>query len=145
LENWWTKEDKERFDSRAAYLAGQFDKYEPLPGLHMNGMLTLGENIADLGGLLVAYDAMLLSLKGKPGDKIDGFTPEQRFFINYAITERGAWREEVLRLRIQTDPHSPPLYRVNGPVSNMIEFYDAFGVKKRDGLFREPGERAKIW
>jgi putative endopeptidase len=146
LENWWTPADKERFDAKTVKLAAQFDAYEPLPGLHMNGKLTLGENIADLGGIIIAYDALNLSLakKGDPG-KIEGLTPAQRFFTNYAVTERGVWREEIMRVRIQTDPHSIPIYRVNGPMSNITAFYEVFDTQKGDGLWREPEDRVKIW
>ena len=152
LSNWWTPEDKARFDAKTAKLAEQYDKYEPLPGLHVNGKLTLGENIADLGGLVIAHDALRLALEdaARAGDAaaaapIDGFTPYQRFFINYAITERGEIREEALRLQVQTDPHSPSPYRVNGPLSDMEEFYEAFGVKEGDALWRPEGDRVKIW
>ncbi|HVO28492.1 MAG TPA: M13 family metallopeptidase [Candidatus Paceibacterota bacterium] len=148
LSDWWTPEDKQRFDAKAAHLAEQFDKYEPLPGAHVNGKLTLGENIADLGGLLIAYDALRSKLDENPAaaaEKIDGFTPEQRFFMGCAVTERSHSREELLRLRLQTDPHSPSEFRVNGPVSNMEEFYEAFGVKEGDRLWRAPEDRVKIW
>ncbi len=148
LANWWTPEDKTRFDAKTAKLALQYDAYEPLPGLHLNGKLTNGENIADLGGLVIAYDALMLALKDadpSTSAEIDGLTPAQRYFMNYAITERGEIREEALRLQVQTDPHSPSPYRVNGPVSNMEEFYDAFGVKEGDGLWRPEGERVRIW
>ncbi len=149
LENWWTKEDKERFDKKTAHLAEQFDAYEPLPGLHVNGKLTLGENIADLGGLLIAYDGLMLALGG-PGAAakaplVDGMTPFQRFFKNLAIAERASLREEALRTQIQTDPHSPGIYRVNGPLSNMVEFYEAFDAKPGDKLYREESDRVKIW
>ncbi len=146
LSNWWTAEDKERFDKKTAHLAAQFDAYEPLPGLHVNGKLTLGENIADLGGMYIAYDGLKLVFaeKGVP-EPIDGLTAWQRFFIAYAVTERGAVREEALRLQIQTDPHSPSEYRVNGPLSNMPEFYDAFGAKEGDTLLRDPDDRVAIW
>ena len=149
LQNWWTKEDKERFDKQATHLGEQFDAYEPLPGLHVNGKLTMGENIADLGGLLIAYDALVLALGGKEAAEkaplIDGQTPFQRFFIGYAITEQRVMREENLRLRIKTDPHSPSMYRVNGPLSNMPEFYKAFDVKPGDALYREESGRVNIW
>lgn len=156
LSNWWTPEDKARFDARAAHLAEQFDKYEPLPGAHINGKLTLGENIADLGGILIALDGLKLALaeKAASGDAgaaaaanapIDGFTPLQRFFINYAVTERGHTREELIRLRLQIDPHSPGEFRVNGPLSNLPEFYGAFSVKQGDKLWREEGDRVSIW
>jgi putative endopeptidase len=140
LQNWWTKDDKERFDKQTTHLAEQFDAYEPLPGLHVNGKLTLGENIADLGGLLIAYDGLKLAL-GDSTSKED----LQTFFTNYAVTERGQSREEALRLQIQTDPHSPSIYRVNGPLSNMTEFYGAFDAKPGDALYREETDRVKIW
>jgi putative endopeptidase len=149
LQNWWTKEDKERFDKKTAHLAEQFDAYEPLPGLHVNGKLTLGENIADLGGLFIAYDGLILALGGKEAAAkmplIEGMKPFQRFFKNLAIAERVNIREEALRTQIQTDPHSPGIYRVNGPLSNMTEFYEAFDVKSGDGLYREEPDRVKIW
>jgi putative endopeptidase len=144
LQNWWTKEDKERFDKQTTHLAEQFDTYEPLPGLHVNGKLTLGENIADLGGLLIAYDGLALALGGAAAIEADN-AAAQRFFSNYAMTEREHLRDEAMRVRIQTDPHSPGIYRVNGPVSNMVEFYKAFDVKPGDKLYREESDRVKIW
>jgi putative endopeptidase len=149
LQNWWTKEDKERFDKKTAHLAEQFDAYEPLPGLHVNGKLTLGENIADLGGLVIAYDGLVLASGGKEVmakmSLIEGMDLFQRFFKGLAIVERGYSREEALRTQIQTDPHSPGMYRVNGPLSNMTEFYEAFDVKPGDKLYREESDRVKIW
>jgi putative endopeptidase len=140
LKNWWTPEDKARFEARAAHLAEQFDKYEPLPGLHINGKLTLGENIADLGGILIALDGLRLAL----GDKISKEVI-QSFCINYAVTKRGQIREELARLYLQVDPHSPSKFRVNGPSSNYPEFYEAFDVKPGDKLWREPEDRVQIW
>ena len=146
LKNWWTEDDKRRFDEKANGLAAQFDAFEPLPGVHVNGKLTLGENIADLGGLLIAYDAFMLALAEKPAsEKIDNLTPTQRFFANYAVTERGHAREELMRLRLQTDPHSPSQCRVNGPLQNIDAFYEAFSCKSGNKLWREPGDRVKIW
>ena len=161
LAAWWTPEDRARFDAHAARLAAQFDAYEPLAGVHINGKLTLGENIADLGGLLVAYDGLKIarasrarrdggaaappSAAAAPESPAGGFTPEQRFFANYAITERSHTREELLRLKLQIDPHSPSRFRVNGPASNMKEFYEAFGVSEGDALWRKPEDRAEIW
>lgn len=136
LFNWWTPEDKLRFDKHAEHLAEQFDAYEVLPGLYVNGKLTLGENIADLGGILIAYDGLTLALQGKPQETIDGLTPYERFFINYAISERQNTREEAVRLHVQTNPHSPSMYRVNGPSSNLEEFYATFGTKEGDKLWR---------
>ena len=146
IRNWWTDDDRKLFKERTKKLVTQFNAYEPLPGLRVNGELTLGENIADLGGLLVAYDAMkLVFAEGGTPAPIDGLSAEQRFFIGYAITERGHAREEIVRLLVQTDPHSPSEFRVNGPVSDMDEFYEAFGVKQGDKLWRPPEERVKIW
>jgi putative endopeptidase len=145
LNEWWTADDKKQFDAKGSQLAEQFDKYEPVPGVHVNGKLTLGENIADLGGLLIAYDGLKLKGKNDASNLIDGLTPEQRFFINYAVTERGHAREELLRLRLQVDPHSPSEFRVNGPVSNIGEFYEAFDTKEGDKLWRKPEDRARIW
>jgi putative endopeptidase len=147
LANWWTKEDKVRFDAQTERLAKQFDKFEALPGLFVNGQLTLGENIADLGGLLIAYDGLMLSLeeKGTGSEKIGGLLPAERFFVSYAISERGAVREEALRFQTQIDPHSPSRFRVNGPLSNMQEFFEAFSVKPGDKLWRDPEDRVNIW
>ena len=146
LASWWTKEDKERFDAKTERLAKQYDKFEAAPGLFVNGKLTLGENIADLGGLLIAYDALMLTLqeKGSVPD-IDGLSPAERFFISYAVTERSAIREEALRSQVQTDPHAPSRFRVNGPLSNMQEFMDAFHAAPSDKLRRDPEDRVKIW
>jgi putative endopeptidase len=148
LQNWWTKEDKERFDKKTVRLAEQFDAYEPLPGLHVNGKLTLGENIADLGGLLIGYDGLLLALGSESSAKssrTDRMTPFQEFFKSLAVAERVDIRDQALRTQIQTDPHSPGIYRVNGPLSNMAEFYEAFDVTPGDKLYREESDRVKIW
>lgn len=147
LINWWTPEDRKRFDKKTDHLAAQFDRYEPLPGASINGQLTLGENIADLGGLLIAYDGLQLLLKERGGmdAALDNFTPNQRFFISHAITWREHQREEYLRLSLRVNPHSPDKYRVIGPMSNLEEFYAAFGCKSGDKLFREPRDRVKIW
>lgn len=147
MANWWTPEDKKRFDAQTERLAKQYDKFEIVPGLFVNGKLTLGENIADLGGLLIAYDGLKLSLKegSKEIGPIDGLSEEQRFFINYAITERSISREEVLRSLAQIDPHAPSPFRVNGPYSNMQDFYDTFHVAPGDKLWRDPADRVDIW
>jgi putative endopeptidase len=146
LKDWWTKEDADKFTERAQYLVKQFSAYEVLDSVFVNGELTLGENIADLGGLKIAYLAYQKSLKGKPTpEKIDGFTGPQRFFISWATVWRVNERPESMRQRAITDPHSPPRFRVNGPLSNLPEFYAAFDVKEGDPMMRPGSLRANIW
>lgn len=145
LRNWWDKADKSRFERRTKILVDQFNAYRVVDGVSVNGKLTLGENIADLGGLIIAYDAFQISQKGKPRVNIDGFTPTQRFFIAHTITERELVRDEFVKYIALNDPHSPSEFRSNGPASNLDEFYEAFGVSKGDVLYREPKDRAHIW
>ncbi|HET6227650.1 MAG TPA: M13 family metallopeptidase [Bacteroidia bacterium] len=146
LKNWWTKEDLERFKQKTALLVKQFDNYVAIDDVHVKGELTLGENIADLGGLTIAYYAFKKSLQGKPVPaKIDGYTAEQRFFISWSQVWRVSMRPEYLKNMIQTNPHSPGNFRANGAPSNMQEFYDAFGVKPGDKMYRPKEERAEIW
>ena len=145
LNDWWTAEDRKLFDERTKVLVEQFNKFEVLDSVFVNGELTLGENIADLAGLTVSYDAYMRSLEGKPKTMIDGYTPEQRFFIGFGQVWRGHARPEFLRQQVVTDPHSPAKFRVLGPLSNMPQFYNAFGVKKGDGMWRDENNRAKIW
>lgn len=146
LANWWTKEDYSQFGDRSLVVIEQFNDYEPLEGLHVNGELTLGENIADLGGLTLAYYALENSLKGKSSPKeIDGFTYQERFFLGWANVWKNNIKEEALRYRIVNDPHSPGEYRVNGPVSNMVEFQKAFECKASDAMIRTGEKQAKIW
>ena len=145
LRNWWTKADEEAFQARTGKLVQQFNAFEPLPGEHVNGQLTLGENIADLGGLTVAYRAYQLSLGGSPAPVIGGFTGEQRFFLSYAQAWRDASRDQALSSQIKNDPHSPAEYRVNGVVRNMPEFYKAFQVKAGDKLYQSEDDRVSIW
>ncbi|MBA8887000.1 putative endopeptidase [Dokdonella fugitiva] len=146
--NWWTKEDREKFDARTAKLVAQFNAYEPLPGKHVNGQLTLGENIADLGGLNVAYDALQMALKQNPAEaakKIDGYTPDQRFFLNFARVWRGSIlpkRQEVL---LNADPHAPAKYRAIGAPSNMPAFAQAYSCKAGDAMVRGADTQVKIW
>jgi putative endopeptidase len=142
---WWTKADSARFKAKSKKLVKEFNGYEVAPGLKVNGQLTLGENIADLGGLSIAFDAYQLRLKETGRSDIGGFSPEQRFFLGYAATERENQRPEYTKTQVMTDPHSPSRFRVNGPLSNLPEFYSAFGVTKGDKLYREPKDRAKIW
>lgn len=145
--DWWTTEDAERFEARAAVLRNQFDNYVFLDTVNLTGKLTIGENIADLGGLTIAYQALQNKLEkdGRPG-LIDGFTPEQRYFIAYAQVWRNHIREQELRRQIAEGPHPPGEARVNGIVYNLQEFYDAFGVEEGQGArFIPVRERAKIW
>lgn len=146
LRDWWTAEDEKAFTKRAALLVKQFDAFEPIPGMHINGTLTLGENLADLGGLVIAYDAFRRVQQGKPAAvQQDGFTPEQRFFLSYAETWRFKHREETLRARLLTDEHAPPKYRVLGPLANLSEFAAAFNCKTGDAMVRPSGDRPNNW
>ncbi|MEQ8550985.1 MAG: M13 family metallopeptidase [Cyclobacteriaceae bacterium] len=144
--NWWTEDDRTNFDARTGQLVAQFDAYEPLDSVNVQGKLTLGENIGDLGGLAAAYDGLQIHLKenGHPGE-IDGFTPEQRFFISWATIWRTKYRDETLRTQIMTDPHSPGMFRAVGPLVNIDEFYAAFDVKEGDPIFKPEEERVRIW
>lgn len=142
---WWTPTDTKLFTEKAKRLIKEFDGYEVAPGMKVNGQLTLGENIADLGGISIAFDAYQFRLKKTGREDIKGYTPEQRFFMGYAATEREQERPEFRKTQVLTDPHSPSLFRVNGPLSNLPEFYEAFNVQKGDKLYREPKNRAKIW
>ena len=146
LKNWWTKEDLEKFKVKTDLLVKQFDNYIAIDSVHVKGALTLGENIADLGGLTISYYALKKSLEGKPvPEKIDGFTAEQRFFISWAQGWRINMRPAFLKNMLQTNPHSPGNFRANAAPSNMQEFYDAFGVKEGDKMYRPKAERAEIW
>ncbi len=145
LRDWWTPQDVARFTARTTALAAQYSAYEPLPGEHINGELTLGENIADLSGLTVAHRAYRLSLGGRPAAMMDGFTGEQRFFLGWAQVWRGKIRDKALREQLLSDPHSPSEFRANGVVSNLPEYYTAFNVKQGDKLFRPPDQRVTIW
>lgn len=145
LKDWWTKQDAEKFTKKADGVVKQYNNYTVLNNLHVNGQLTLGENLADIGGTAIAYDAFKLTDQGKSDGKIDGFTPDQRFFLAYAQVWRIKSRDELLRTRISTDPHSPEMFRVNGPLSNMPQFYKAFNVKPGDKMYRAENERVKVW
>ena len=145
LNEWWTAEDAKRFQTKAQALVEQYNQFEPLPGLHVNGQLTLGENIGDLTGLYIAYKAYKMSLGGKEAPVIDGLTGDQRFFMGYAQIWRAKYREEAIRKQVLTDPHSPVQFRVNGPLKNFGPFYEAFNIKPGDGMYLPEKERIQIW
>jgi putative endopeptidase len=145
LNDWWTAEDAKTFEARAKVLGDQYSKFEPLPGAKVNGELTMGENIADLGGVVIALDAYRASLKGKPAPVIDGLTGEQRVFLGWAQAWRGKLREDAVRRQVVSDPHSPRQYRVNGVMRNIDAWYEAFKVKPEEKLFVDPKARVRIW
>lgn len=145
LRSWWTETDREEFERRADGLVTQYDAFEPVEGNFVNGKLTLGENIGDLGGLSVAYEAYRLSLDGKEAPVIDGLTGDQRFFLGWSQIWRRLYREPELLKRLITDPHSPSEYRVNGIVRNMDAWYEAFNVGKKAELYIAPKKRVRIW
>ncbi|RQW00821.1 MAG: M13 family peptidase, partial [Calditrichaeota bacterium] len=145
LKEWWTDKDAENFKRRSQKLVEQFNRYVAIDTFHINGQFTLGENIADLGGLTIAYHAYQMSLQGKQAPIIDGWTGDQRFFFGWAQIWRRKYRDDELRKRILTDPHSPSSFRVMGPVVNMPEFYAAFNVTDLDTLYIPPDKRVQIW
>ena len=145
LKNWWTKDDEAKFKAKGKAVIDLYNGFTVLDSVHVNGALTLGENIADIGGIAIAYDAFKLTKQGQDTVKIDGFTPDQRFFMSYAQIWRSKQKEEVVRQRINTDPHSPPSYRVMAPLMNFEPFYKAFNVKEGDKMFIAEKDRIKIW
>jgi putative endopeptidase len=146
LKDWWTKEDAEKFNQKVDVLVKQFNSYCAIDTIHLNGKITLGENIADLGGTTISHTAFLKSLKGKSApEKIDGLTAEQRYLLSYAQAWRQNTRDEALKQQIMTDVHSPARFRVNGVMPNLPFWYEAFNVKPGDPSYRPPEERAKIW
>jgi putative endopeptidase len=145
LRDWWTEQDAAQFQGRAQLMIDQYSSFNPIDDLHLQGALGLGENIADLGGLTVSYKAYQNSLNGQDGAVIDGFTPEQRFFMGWGQVWRIKFRDEALRQQVITGPHSPGMYRVLGTLSNMPQFYEAYDVKPGDGMYRDDKVRVKIW
>jgi len=145
LADWWTPESAKRFTERANGIVRQFGAYVAVDKLHVNGELTEGENIADLGGLKLSYTAFERTIAGKPRVIVDGFTPEQRFFLSFASIWRTNQRPEAMRLQVNTDPHSPASFRVNGPLSNLDEFASAFGVPEGAPMRRAAADRVAIW
>ena len=143
--NWWTAQDKKQFEERTTKIVEQFNGFVAIDTMHVNGELTLGENIADLGGLTISYAALQKSFNGVIPEKIDGFTANQRFFLAWAQAWRTNYRDEAMKQQVLTNPHSPGKFRCNGPLTNMPEFYAAFGIQKGDKMYKEESERAKIW
>ena len=145
LIDWWTKEDADKFKAKADEVADEYNAFTILDTLHVNGRLTLGENLADLGGVNIAYEAFMKTKQFKEGKKIDGFTPAQRFFLSYAQI----WRSNILpdeaARRLLTDPHSPGIARVNEPLRNIDAWYTAFDVKEGDKMYKPQDKRIKIW
>ena len=145
MKNWWTKDDQTKFQGKTKMVVDQYNSYVAIDSLHVNGELTLGENIADLGGVSIAYAAFLKTEQAKKAEKIDGFTPQQRFFLSWAQIWRTNYTDAALKKQVNTNPHSPSKFRGNGPLTNLPEFYEAFGVKEGDKMFVPAEQRAKIW
>jgi putative endopeptidase len=145
LTDWWSPADAAKFQAEAAKYGAQFDGYSVAPGVNVNGALTMGENIADLGGLLLAIDAYRASLHATSGPVLDGFTGDQRVFLGWAQVWRAKSRPDALKRQVTTDPHSPPQFRVDGPMRNIDAWYDAWNVKLGDKLYLKPDDRVRIW
>jgi len=145
MKNWWTEKDMAAFKAKTAALIEQYNSFEALPGLHVNGAFTLGENIGDLGGLSIAIKAYKESLNGKEAPILDGFTGIQRVFLGWGKVWKEKMRDEALRNQVSADPHSPAKFRVNGTVRNIPEFYEAFNIKPNNKLYLAPDKRVKIW
>lgn len=145
LRDWWTAEDAAKFNAQADRLGAQYSAFEPFPGMHVNGKLTMGENIGDMAGLTLGLEAYHLSLKGQPAPVLDGFTGDQRIYLGWAQVWRGKSRDDALKQQIASDPHSPGYYRVNGTIRNQPGWYSAFDVKPGDKLYIAPEDRVKIW
>ena len=145
LHNWFSAADLKSFQARTGAIAAQYDQYEPLPGLHINGKLTLGENVADIAGLVIALKAYHISLGGKPAPVLNGLTGDQRFYIAYAQSWRERHRDGAIRSQVLSNPHSPSEFRVNGVVRNTEGWYTAFGVKPGDKLYLAPDKRVPVW
>ena len=145
IRDWWTKADAERFKALTTELGKQYAAYEAAPGVFINGDLTMGENIGDMSGLEVAYEAYKMSLGGKPAPVIDGLTGDQRFFLAFAQAWRGEQRDDAIKTQVASDPHSPRRYRVIGPLRNLDAWYGAFGVTANSKFYIPPEKRVRIW
>jgi putative endopeptidase len=145
LVDWWTKEDADKFKERTDKVVAQYNSFVAIDTMHVNGRLTLGENLADLGGINVAYAAFKKTKEGQSGKSIDGFTPDQRFFLSWAQVWRSSQRPEMAAQRVLTDPHSPEKFRANAPISNMDAWYAAFNIQPGDKMYKKPEDRIKVW
>jgi putative endopeptidase len=145
VKNWWTKEDYQKFRDRTSQLADLYSSFTVLDTVHIKGALTLGENTADNGGIAIAYDAFKITEQGKGSEKIDGFTPDQRFFLSIARIWRVKTRDAFLRTYVNTNPHSPAMWRVNGPLMNFDPFYRAFGLQPGDKNYKAAEQRVRVW
>jgi putative endopeptidase len=145
VKNWWTKEDYTKFKAKTQQVVDLYNKFTVLDTMHVNGAMTLGENTADIGGVSIAYDAFKMTKEGHDTTKIDGFTPDQRFFISIARIWRVKMKDQFLRLWINNNPHSPPMWRVNGPLMNSTPFYAAFNVQPGDSMYLPEKDRIHIW
>jgi len=145
LKDWWTAGDATKFKDKAKKVTDLYNAFTLLDNQHVNGELTLGENLADIGGLAIAYEAFKLTSQGKSDKKIDGFTPDQRFFLSFAQVWRIKSRDESMRVRLKTDPHSPEMFRVNGPVYSMEPFYKAFNIPATAKMYVAPANRVGVW
>jgi putative endopeptidase len=143
--NWWTPEDLKTFQAKTGMLGKQYDAYEPLPGIHVNGAFTMGENVADNAGIAIALKAYHISLGGKPAPVIDGFTGDQRFYLGFGQIWRGKLRDGALRSQLLSNEHSPPMQRAIGATRNQNEWYDAFGVKQGEKYYLPPDQRVHLW
>jgi putative endopeptidase len=145
LHNWWTHEDSLKFYAKTKMIVNQFNNYIAVYDLHINGELTQGENIADLGGIIMAHEAFKKTQQYKNNEMIAGLTPDQRFFLGYALGWMVNERPEAIANQVKSNEHSPAKFRVNGPLSNMPEFYNAFGIKQGEPMYRPENLRVKIW
>jgi putative endopeptidase len=145
VRNWWTKEDYEKFNALTKQMIDLYSTFTVLDSVHLKGGLTVGENTADNGGIAIAYDAFKMTKQGQDTTRTDGFTPDQRFFISIAQIWRVKTRDEFMRTYVNTDPHSPAMWRVNGPLMNFTPFYEAFDIQPGDKNYKSESERIKIW
>jgi putative endopeptidase len=145
LENWWTAEDEQEFKRRSERIVRQFDAYVAVDSLHVNGDATQGENIADLGGALLGWDAFTRTEQYRRGERLGGLTPAQRYFIGWSLGWMNQLRPENLAVRVKTDVHAPSFLRVTGPISNLPQFYEAYGVRPGDRMHRADSVRVSIW